>query len=155
MPLGATTYEWYLLVHLLAAIVWVGGGIMLQVLARQVYRQAGAHDALRLLRHGDTMGTLLFAPSSLLLLVFGFLLVYEGDWGYPAWVVIGLAIFGLSLLIGAGFYGPQSRRIDRTVDAHGAGSPEVDREVRLFLAVARVDVVLLVAAVIDMTIKAV
>jgi uncharacterized membrane protein len=153
VPLAISAYQWMLFAHLLMTVVWVGGGLMIQVFAFRILR---ADDPVRLAgfaKDVEWIGSRVLMPSSLVLLVFGFALVYEGDWGYPFWVVWGLVVLGLSAVAGAGFLGPESGRIGKLVEAHGVEHPEVGRRIRRILAYSRVELVLLVSVVFVMTAK--
>jgi uncharacterized membrane protein len=153
VTLAVTTYQWYLMVHILTAVIWVGGSLVTQFFA---FRILQTNDPVRMAgfsKDVEWIGTRLFMPSSLLLLVFGFLLVHEADWGYPFWVIFGLAVFGVSFVMGAGFFGPESGRIGKLIDAQGAESPEVQRRIKRILLFSRFELLLLILVVIDMTIK--
>jgi uncharacterized membrane protein len=120
LTLAVTTYQWYLMVHILMAVMWVGSDLAIQVFAARILR---ANDAGRLAafsRDVEWIGTRLLTPASLLLVVFGFLLVSEADWGYPFWVVFGIAVFAYSFLTGAFFLGPESGRIGKLIEARRA-----------------------------------
>ena len=148
-----TWYEFALWVHLFAAVVWVGGGIALQLYALRILR---ADDPVRLAgfaKDTEWIGTRVFMPSSILVLAFGFVLVAEGDWGYPFWVVFGLAVLGLSAVTGMGFFGPESGRIGKLVEAHGVEHPEVQARIKRILKLSRIELALLVAVVFDMVIQ--
>jgi uncharacterized membrane protein len=153
VALAVSTYEWYLMVHVLATVVWVGGALMIQVLATRIMRGGDPHRLAAFSRDVDWIGTRVFLPSSLLLLVFGFLLVAEADIGYPFWVVFGLVVLVLALLSGALFLGPESGRIGKLVEERGADDPEAQRRIRRILVLSRIDLLLLVLVVVDMVIK--
>jgi hypothetical protein len=101
----------------------------------------------------EWLGQRLFIPASLLLLIFGFLLVHEGHWSYDFWVIFGLVVWGLSALSGSAFLGPESGRIGKLIAAHGPEHPEAQARIRRILLISRVEMVLLLAVVFDMTIK--
>lgn len=148
-----TLYEFYLWAHIFMAIVWVGGSLMIQVLALRILK---ANEPARLAgfaKDVEWVGTKVFAPASLILVIFGFLLVEKAGWGYPFWVVFPLVIWALSVALGIAFLGPESGRIGKLVAAHGVEYPEVQRRIRRILTVSRVELVLLIAVVFDMAIK--
>jgi len=153
VTLAVSTYQWYLMVHIVMAVVWVGGAHMIQLLAARVLKANDPHRLAAFAKDVEVIGMRVFAPASLLLLVFGFLLVEEADIGYPFWVIFGLAVFALSFVTGVGFLGPESGRIGRLIEAEGADHPEVTHRIKRILLVSRVELLLLVLVVIDMTIK--
>lgn len=153
MALAVSAYQWYLMVHVLMVVVWVGGAHAIQLFAARILEGGDPHRLAAFSKDVEWIGTRVFVPSSLLVLVFGFLLVSETDTGYPFWVVFGLAVFAFTFLSGALFLGPESGRIGKLVDERGAADPEVQRRIKRILVYSRLDLLLLVLAVIDMVIK--
>jgi hypothetical protein len=153
MSLAVSTYQWYLMVHILMAVVWVGGAHLIQLLAVRILKADDPHRLAAFAKDADWIGTRVFAPSALLLLVFGFLLVEETDIGYPFWVQFGLGVFAYSFVSGLLFLGPEAGRISKLVAARGAADPDVQRRIRRILLFSRFELLLLVLVVVDMTIK--
>ena len=152
MLTAATTYEWLLAVHVLAAVVWVGGAAATQVYGIRA-RLAGPGRVADFARDAEWIGTRVFIPSSLLLVVFGFLLISEGSWDYEFWIVAALAMWAGSFLTGALFLGPESGRIAKLSDEHGAESDEVQRRIARIFLVSRIELLFLILIVLDMTLK--
>ncbi len=67
----ATFYDWLLLVHILAAMVWLGGLAVLSVLVTQIVRAGDVERARDLLSGLRVVGPLLFAPAPAILLGVG------------------------------------------------------------------------------------
>ena len=66
-----TWYEFFLFVHISMAVIWVGGGFLLQIPAVRVM---GTRDDARLAAFAgdaEVLGMRVFAPSSVLLLLAG------------------------------------------------------------------------------------
>ncbi len=147
-------YEIALLVHVLAAIVWVGGAIAVQVLA---IRTIGRNEALEVARFaGDAefVGMRVFMPASLVVLLAGSWMVYDGPWLLSdPWLGIGLGLFPLSFVTGAGFLGPESGRISARTAEHGPEDADVQRRIRRVLLVSRIELIWLVAIVALMVLK--
>jgi uncharacterized membrane protein len=102
------------------------------------------------------VGTRIFLPAALILLVSGVLTVREsgGAWDYSqGWVRFGLVVIALSILTGAGFLGPESGRIAKATKTGGVEAPEVQARIRRIFLVSRVELVLLLAVVFDMVVK--
>jgi uncharacterized membrane protein len=151
--LAFALYDWLKAFHVLIAIIWIGGGIMINVLSFFALRSKLPGRRAEFAREVEWVGTRIFTPASLILLGLGFWLLYELDWGYPLWIVIGLIGFGLSFVIGAGFLGPQAGRIAKAIETHGADSSEAEALIRRVLMVARVDLLILVVVTFDMVLK--
>ena len=152
MLIAATTYQWLLTAHILAAVIWVGGALATQLYALRAQR-AGPGRIAEFAGDIEWLGTRVFIPASLTLVVFGFLLVGELDWEWKFWLVAGLAIWVASFLTGAGFLGPESGRINQMSAELGPESPEVQRRLRRIFLISRIELVLLILVVVDMTLK--
>lgn len=153
MTLAASTYQWYLLAHILMTVVWVGGAVMLQLFAARILAGGDPGRLAMFAKDASWVGSRVFAPASLLILVFGVLLVEEADIGYPFWVLFGLGVFAFSFFSGAIFLGPESGRVGRLIDERGVADGEAQRRIRRIIAFARFELLLLVLVVVDMVIK--
>lgn len=152
--LAIAAYEWFLAAHLLAAVVWVGGGATVQVLAVLATRSKQAEHMARFAREAELVGMRVFLPASLLVLGFGFALVEEGHWGYDQFFVqLGLAGSGASAAVGIFFLGPEAGRIAKAIEAHGVESPEAQGRLRRIFLVSRVELLVLLAVVFVMAAK--
>lgn len=148
-----TTYQWYLAIHILAAVIWIGGGLTVHLFA---LRARAADDPQRMASFSadaEWVGTRVFMPASLVLIVFGFLLIHENNWDYKFWIVFPIVVWIASFISGAGFLGPQSKRLKVAIDRDGGRSAEaLAIQQRIFL-VSRVELVLLLLVVLDMALK--
>jgi uncharacterized membrane protein len=149
-----TRYELWLLLHVLAAIVWAGAALTLGVTAFAAHRFARPVELRVLAPVNAWVGRWVITPASLAALASGLLLVLDGPWTFDAlWVVLGLAGFALTFLPGLVFLTPESRRLGEAMQRHGPGSPEVARRIRRILFVSRSATVVLVLVVADMVLK--
>ena len=150
-----TRYELYLLGHILASILWIGGGIMLLLTG---VRARSANDDEGIRRAVSTtaaLGTTYFIPASLSVLVFGLLMVFDGPWDFDQlWIVLGLLGYAATFLTGLLILKPSSERIDRLVgEAGGTLTPIARAEAERLLTLARIDYVVLFLVVADMVLK--
>ena len=146
-------YELLLFLHIISAVVWVGGGVALQAMAIRATRSGDPARMAGFAKDAEWIGMRIFMPASILVIAFGFALVGKGSWGYPFWVAFALGAQGASALVGAAFLGPESGRIGKLVDARGVEHAEVQARIRRIFLVSRVELVILIAVVFDMAIK--
>src|SRR5687768_4761280 len=95
-------YEALLFGHLLAAMVWVGGDLMIQMFYLRA-RAAGPERVLAFAKEVEWIGLRVINPTALLLVVLGVLLVIEVD-AYEFsqfWITAALAMYLASFVVGA------------------------------------------------------
>ncbi len=93
-------YDWFKSAHVVAAVVWVGGGTILAVLGHLTRREDDPVRGAQFAKQAEWVGTRVFTPLSLLLLAFGFAMMENGDspWRYgDFWVSFGLGVWFASL----------------------------------------------------------
>jgi uncharacterized membrane protein len=151
MPL----YDLLLLIHILAALTWVGGSVMLTVLGARVVRSGDPGRIVAFTKDSEWVGPRIIAPSALALLGVGIGMVIENPaWEFSQlWIILALIGFAITFIGGLTFFGPESKRIARLIETEGAESPEAQRRGRRILLVSRLDTLLLVLLVVDMVLK--
>ena len=149
-----TAHQVYLLLHVLAAILWVGTGLGMAVLGGRVAAAGVPERMLEFARDSEWFGLRVFLPANLLVLASGVLLVHEDGWGYsPLWIRLGLAGFALSFVMGAALFGPHWPRLVALAEAEGIGAPAAQGRLRRLLFASYVDVGVLLGVVAAMTLK--
>jgi uncharacterized membrane protein len=147
------TYELLLFLHFSSVIFWVGGTLLVEILAFRADRQA---DAATMKKLFDELNALdpVFIPATLLVLVSGVLLVIDGPWSFGAlWIVLGLAGFGFIYVYGFLYLDPQVKRMQTMVEPDGGIGPQAQAILRRFFVLWRIETVVLVLVVFDMTVK--
>src|SRR3712207_5810161 len=146
-------YELFLLVHVVAAIIWLGSGLLLQVLAFRAERIDDAEGLRRIAQDSAALSMTLFVPASLAVLVFGVLMVLDGPWSFDTlWIALGLAGYAATFLTGVLVMGPGSERI-AAIMARDGMSDEAVRGIRTLLAKGRLDALGLYLVVAVMALK--
>lgn len=148
--------SWYLAfktVHVVAAVLWVGGGTLLAVLAITAERDPDPARLLRVARQAEWAARI-FIPSSFTVLAMGIATTINGDldWG-QFWLVFGLIAWAISTAIGVGFLTPRIKQLNELIQERGERDPAVQAAVQPVLLAARIDIALLLLIVIDMTVK--
>jgi uncharacterized membrane protein len=147
-----TWYEFLLFAHISMAVIWIGGGLMMQFFG---IRASMSGDPTRMATLGQDIEWIarrVFIPTSLLAFVTGILLVVEipglgfGD----DWIVMGLALYAVTFLGGAFFLGPESKRVGALVEQ---ASPEAGRRTMRLILLSRLDLVVLFLILYVMAVK--
>ena len=147
-------YEFLLTIHVLAAVIWVGGGIAMHILGRRVLRRNDPEEIYKFSAEVNLIGMRLYAPTSLILLVAGILLVNEAGYEFSQlWITLAFIGWGFSFLVGILYYGPQDKKLQALVAANGSTDAGVAQNVRQALMVNSFEILILVLVVIDMTVK--
>jgi uncharacterized membrane protein len=147
-------YQVYLALHIVSAVVWVGGDITLTTLGIVFERRGDGPTLAALGKMGEWVGTRLYTPALFAVLGLGIVLVEKGEWGWGHfWVDFAIAGWVIAAIVGVGFVGPELGRIDKAAQKHGPESAEVARRVKRLFMIFRFDTALLVLIVTDMAAK--
>jgi uncharacterized membrane protein len=149
--------SWYLAfkaVHVVAAVLWIGGGAFLTFMAMATERAEDPGRLIEVARQAEWGATRIFVPASFVVLAMGVAMTINGDldWG-QFWLVFGLVVWAISTAIGVGFLTPRIKALNALIHEHGEGDPAVQGAVQPILLAARLDIALLLLIVIDMTVK--
>jgi uncharacterized membrane protein len=155
--LFAADTQWYFvfkMLHVGAAVVWVGGGLFLTICALLAEL---ANDDAQLLMIGqmaDRVAAKVFPLMSIVVLGFGIAMTMNGDIGYNQfWIIFGLAAWAASAAAGIGYLTPEADKLTKAMIARGPQDPEVQARLRRVLLVTRFDVALMFLIVFDMVVK--
>jgi uncharacterized membrane protein len=149
---AVTTYNWFLFFHILGAVVWLGGGMLLLVLSAIGLKSRDLERNVALMRWTTAIGGPFFGVAGLLIVGFGFALVEKGSWGYDeVFIQLGIAVWAASTLIGALYYNRAGRAVERVVAEGGvaAAAPRI----RQYFLVGLLDSAMLLVALFFMTTK--
>lgn len=147
-------YDTWKALHVLMAIIWVGGAFFVQMMAFRILREKEDGERIRKFASDvEAIATRTFIPASLVLVVLGFVLVHQGHWGYKFWVVVALVVWALSFVSGAAFLGPESGRIAKLIEARGGVDAEVRERIERLLLHSRVEMMLIALLAMDMVLK--
>lgn len=147
-------YEVLKFIHVLMAVVWVGGGIAIQVFAFRATHSKDPARTAAVAGDAEWVGLRVFMPASILLLIFGIWAASEGNWDFgKEWISIGFAAFLFSFFLGMAFLRPESGRIKRLVTDRGVEDGEVQRRISRILVFSRIELVVLIVTIWAMVAK--
>ena len=141
-------------IHVLAAVVWLGGAAGAQFLAARALK-AGADRTVYVVREIEWLGNHVFLPSSLIVLAMGIWMTIRaeavafGDF----WIIFGIVGIVSTALFGSLFLGPESGRIGKLIEERGPDDPEVTRRIKRIIIVSRVDLFILLLVLVNMVVK--
>jgi uncharacterized membrane protein len=142
-----------LTIHVLAAVVWVGGSVMMLTLGYRL-RRRDVETRVEYTRWTEWAAPRIVVPAAIAVIVAGPLLVDEIGYEFNAiWLHIGFLGWFLSFGLGVLFYPREGRRRERLIEQHGIQHASVAASVNRVLRVATVDTLIVVLVVIDMTTK--
>jgi uncharacterized membrane protein len=147
--------DWYSLVkflHIVSAVVWVGGGFALMLLALRGERANNIDVMLQSMRATGELGNRLFAPMSMLTFVFGFVMCWFWVGFSDLWVIIGLAGYLVTFTVGMTVFKPTADRMAKMIAAEGV-TPRVLDLGQHVLRFARLDYSVMLVIVADMVLK--
>jgi uncharacterized membrane protein len=124
-------YELLLFVHVVCAVIWVGGALYAQILAVRAARSDDPVELPRLARHVEFIGSRVFMPAAIMLFVAGAAMTVQA-WSFGrAWIAISVGLWVLSALAGAVYLAPRAKRVAALFDDEGptsaAGRALLDR----------------------------
>jgi uncharacterized membrane protein len=115
-----TWYKLWLFLHILAAMVWIGGAVAIQVFGILTKRAADPAKTAFFAQNVSFTVNRVLAPAAFLVLGAGVGLVENGNWNWSEpFVVWGLILWGTVSLIAFGFLGRAIGNAGRTLRTDG------------------------------------
>jgi uncharacterized membrane protein len=150
-----TLETWLHLAHILGAIIWVGGGVMLSLVgvrARQSEDPSLIREFARML---SFVGLRVLMPAVVAVLVSGvWLVLARSAWDFTQlWVLFGLGAFVGAFLIGAVYLSRIAIRLERLASRTDMDSQAVHDLLGRWIVGYRVILIILLFAVWDMVFK--
>jgi len=149
--------DWYAVfrvLHVVLAVFWVGGGLLLTMLGLRAERSDDPNEIATLARQAAFAGERLFAPAGMLVLLAGIAMMINTNWGWGHfWITAGLVGFASSFVTGIAVLAPRSKRLHELMQTAGPTAPETQAAIKSILLIARFDMAVLLLVIIDMVVK--
>lgn len=147
-------YEALVVVHVVMAAAWLGGGIMFAAFAAWAWGSRDEGRVVALAEMGEYTGTRVFAPATILLLVSGAWAVSEGNWSFgDTWVSIGMAGWLIGLAVALAWHNREGRRIREALADGGVDGPRARSVARTGMIIGIAEIAVLVVVVWAMVAK--
>lgn len=147
-------YTFFKSIHVIMAVIWVGGAAMIQAYAFRILRTGDGQRQADFSKDTEVVGMRLFIPASSILVLAGIAMMINLDWPWSQnWIVLGIIAFAASFALGAGFLGPEGGRIAELIEREGPDSPAVRARIHRILTISRCELVVLLTVIVNMVVK--
>jgi uncharacterized membrane protein len=115
----AALYEWLMFLHVLTAMVWVGGLVALFAFGTYVLRTGEDTAVARFIASLRVVGPLVLTPAAVLVLLLGLWMVGDNAaWSFgQTWIWFSLALLAVAVLVGAVFLSRAALAAERAAKA--------------------------------------
>jgi uncharacterized membrane protein len=150
-----TRYDFLKFLHISFAVIWVGGGVIVQFFALRALASGSAERLTQFALDVEWVGGRVLTVAAAGAFLSGLGLVWDAQFWTLGddWILIGLGLFAVTFLAGALFFGPEAGRIAKAAATLGPRAPEVTGRIRRILVLSRIDLVILFLIVFDMSAK--
>ncbi len=147
-------YSLFKMVHVVVAVFWVGGGLLLVTLAFRAQMANDPNEVVTIARQAAFVGERLFAPAGLIVFLMGIAMMINTNWGWGHfWVVFGLLGYAATFSVGLLVLSPLAKQISASAAENGPTAPQTLALIDRILLIARFDIAVLVLVVVDMVTK--
>lgn len=154
LAFSTEVYDTIKLLHVLAAVVWVGTGLYFQYAGSRLKRAGTPEQMASFAGHVAAAAPLLIV-SSITVLVAGIVLVlYAPGLDFTdTWIWLGLVGYAATFVTGNFVLRPRADRLARAMAAEGPTSATAQALIGQLFAIARIDQVVLVLVIAVMVFK--
>jgi uncharacterized membrane protein len=149
--------NWYSLfkaVHVVLAVIWVGGGASIMIHAIRAQASRDPEGIVTVAKQAAFMGEKVFAPVGLVTFLMGIAMMINTSWGWGHfWIIAGLIGYASTFIVGIAILSPLAKKIDESAEKNGATHPETIALIDRIMLIARFDVAILMLVIVDMVTK--
>lgn len=145
-------YLFFKLMHVISAIVWLGGGSCMLILSIAADRAGNDAELVRVLKNVIFLASRVFVPAAVSTLVFGILMTLLAHSFMELWILIGLAGFAWTFAIGHLVIRPRAEQLGAMIEEGGVTAEMLERG-RQLTQIAKFDYTLMFLIVVAMVIR--
>jgi uncharacterized membrane protein len=148
-----SSYELWLFLHIVGAIVWIGGAAVAQVFAVLARRSGDPARTAAFGRDVLFVGSRIFLPASIVVFITGVALTEDGGWGWSEpFIVFGVLAWAAVAAVAFGYVLREMNGIGARIAAEGP-SPALAARINTLVLIARVVILVLFVIVFVMVVK--
>ena len=134
-------YQLLLYIHIVCAVIWVGGAIAIQALAILVSRSDDPMELPRLGGNLEIIGSRVFMPAATLLFLSGVVMTIQ-NWAFGnAWIAVSVGLWVLSAVAGAAYLAPRAKRVAALFESEGPASVVARKLIGQMFVVSRLELI--------------
>lgn len=146
-------YQVLVYIHIVCAVIWVGGSFFAQLLALRAQRASDPMVLPMIGRQLEYLGMRVFLPAAILLFIAGAAMVIQNYSFGQTWVAVSMGLWLLSILAGALYIGPRTKRIAELFESEGPSSPAARGLLGKVFLVSRLELVAFAVILVMMVFK--
>lgn len=147
------TYTLFKLLHIVAAIIWVGGLAAVGLINARLARGEDRSTLAAMARQSRFFGTAVVAPAAFITLIAGIGMVAVSGLGAPLWIIWGFAAIVLSIALGATFLRRTGTALSECLQTAGVDDSRTKSLQRRLATLSIINLLLLFSAVGAMVFK--
>lgn len=148
------TYDIALTIHVIGAILWVGGGTYGVLMSHLAEKRGDAVSIRNFYSDAAWLGPRYFLTANVITIAAGVWATIEGPWSFGStWISASLALFVVSFILGSALIGPQTDKIAKELVEGTPDEPAIRSRIDRVRNVQHIDLVVLYAIVVLMVFK--
>ena len=148
-----TVYNLFKFLHIVGAIVWIGGVITAAIIAARAAREKNQIVLAAVARQNRFHGTAVIGPSVGLTLIAGIVMIAVSGLGVPLWVIWGFAAMIISMALGATLIRRAGDQVSELAASAQSNDARLSALQQQLLTLNIINVLLLLSAVWAMVFK--
>ena len=148
-----TVYTLFKFLHIVGAIIWIGGVVAVNVINARVANEKGGAALATLARQSRFYGMAIVGPAAGLTLIAGIVMIAVSGLGIPLWVIWGFVAILVSMGLGATLIRRGGEELSQIAATAAPGDPRVGTVQQRLTTLNIVNVLVLLSAVAAMVFK--